>query len=123
MNADEEYQTFMGDRYGQPGHNRRMLTYLAGLKDDRERLLVVHAWQLYDHSCNTERADAQARRQHLAIVLTLALSGAASAVSFGLASNRDTASSWISLGVGAVLISAAIIVGLKYRIKNWIARG
>lgn len=55
---ESEYAKFMGDKDGRPGNNCLMLMYLAGLKNERERFLVTHAWQLHDHMCNTGRADA-----------------------------------------------------------------
>lgn len=68
----------MGDSPdGRPGHNRRMLTYFAGLPEDRQRLIVMHGWQIDDHMCNTGRANETERdwRIGLSVVLILVALG------------------------------------------------
>lgn len=90
IDEEGQYAKFMGDKDGIPGHNRRMLTYLAELKDDRERLLVIHSWQLHDHSCNTDRANAAEKRQAYAMTFAFLLSaGAFAFISLQLASSND----------------------------------
>ena len=69
-----EFLKFMGDGpNGRPGHNRRMLTYFAGLPEDRQRLIVMHGWQIDDHMCNTGRANASEWNWRYGLSVALAL--------------------------------------------------
>ena len=82
-----DYHELMGDHAKPPErpHNRRMLAFIAGPIDgkepmelggamsDRQRLLVIHAFQMYEHSCNKERADATEKRQSHSLILAFLL--------------------------------------------------
>lgn len=117
---ESEYAKFMGDKNGQPGNNRRMLAYIAARPDDRQRLIVQHAWQIHDHCCNTRRADAQARSMHIATVMAIGFAGLGAALTagYGWLSNLQNVAVLFAALVGVTLTLVAIGVALRYRVKK-----
>jgi len=85
--ASYDYHELMGDHANLPErpHNRRLLAFIAGPMDgkepvdpmgaisDRQRLLIIHAFQMYDHSCIKERADRAEKRQSYSLIFAFLL--------------------------------------------------
>jgi len=77
----DKSRCFLGDGLdGTPGHSHRMLAYFAGLDKDRQRLIVMHGWQIHDNTCNTGRANARERTWRYGMVVALALPALAFAI-------------------------------------------
>ncbi len=70
----DKFRCFLGDDLdGTPGHSHRMLAYFAGLDKDRQRLIVMHGWQIHDNICNTGRANASEWDWRYGLSVALAL--------------------------------------------------
>lgn len=81
LDSEGKFRKFLGDgEDGTPGHNHRMLAYFARLPEDRQRLIVQHGWQIHDHMCNTDRADASEFDWRFGMAAVLALSALGFAV-------------------------------------------
>jgi len=78
MDTEEKFQRNFREFMGE--HNRRMLAYFAGLPGDRQRLIVMHGWQIHDHMCNTGRANASEWDWRFGMAAVLAFSALAFAV-------------------------------------------
>ena len=113
-NGDGRYREFMGDKDGQPGHNRKMLTYLAGFKDPRERDLIIQAWQLHDHMCNTGRAESANKAWRIGLAIAFVLPAA---YYFGLFLDTGKV---IHLAGSAVyaIASVVIVFGIRFYYRH-----
>ena len=122
-----DYHEFMGDHAKLPErpHNRRMLAFIAGPIDgkepadargaisDRQRLLIRHAFQMYDHSTNKEREDRTEKRQSHSLILAFLLG----AVPFAFLTADLMVSKNIlwTLPLGATVFYIGMAVWLKAR--------